>query len=129
MGSPLQQHTMLAVLLSGFLLHSAIQSIRGAQSLYRHAIKIPAVVDIVNVNSNISFNVSLMNTNLFLSFLPACPSRLPHLYLFLQLYFHPVHEGTYIRFFFISTYVLVCIAYSCCSHKRLPLTCTDIVSL
>ena len=36
------------------LLHSAIQSIRGARSSCGHAIRIPTAVDLVNVESNIS---------------------------------------------------------------------------
>ena len=72
------------------LLHSAIQSIRGARSPCRHAIKTSTVVDLVNVESNISLDVQLMNTNPSLSFFIFLPVHHESLvlYLFLQLCFH-----------------------------------------
>ena len=71
--------------LAFFLLHSAIQSIRGARSSCGHAIKTPTVVDLVNVESNISPDVQLMNTNSSLSFflfLPVHHESCMVLYLF-----------------------------------------------
>ena len=72
------------------LLRPAIQSIRGARLSCGHAIKTPTVVDLVNVESNISPDVQLMNTNSSLSFFIFLPVHHEFLvlYLFLQLCFH-----------------------------------------
>ena len=57
------------------LQRSAIQSIRGARSSCGHAIKTPTVVDLINVESNISPDVQLMNTNSPVIFhIFTCPS-------------------------------------------------------